>query len=389
MKNITGSPVEGDNFFGRAKELDFAWEQLQNGNSLILAAPRRVGKSSFAKKLIAKAGEKGWNTLEINFEEIKTEEGFVKLMIEKLQQQSWWNKTKKNAADLAESILTSVKTTFEYGGAKATLEYQRQKEDLYEKLKKLVDPGQDTLIMIDELTVLLSSFVETDKENGKRNAEFFLNWLRSFRHITGSKIRWIFCSSIGIDNFTGIHHLSYTLNDVNGYPLGAFTLKSAFSLLSELAKSNRIEMTEEDINYTLHKLGWYLPYFIQILFNKIHYLHHVQEKVIGSPTIDEAYELLLAEKHLNTWDERLREYFELESNIRSVLNNLCTIPEGQSRGALLDLLYTRSNDEERAGQTLSSVLTILTNDGYLMHENEKYLFRSPLLRDFWFKRYKR
>lgn len=115
----------------------------------------------------------------------------------------------------------------------------------------------------------------------------------------------------------------------------------------------------------------------------------MQEKVIGSPTIDEAYELLLAEKHLNTWDERLREYFELESNIRSVLNNLCTIPEGQSRGALLDLLYTRSNDEERAGQTLSSVLTILTNDGYLMHENEKYLFRSPLLRDFWFKRYKR
>lgn len=56
MKNITGSPVEGDNFFGRTKELEFAWEQLQNGNSLILAAPRRVGKSSFAKKLIAKAG---------------------------------------------------------------------------------------------------------------------------------------------------------------------------------------------------------------------------------------------------------------------------------------------------------------------------------------------
>lgn len=389
MKNITGSPVEGDNFFGRAKELDFAWEQLQNGNSLILAAPRRVGKSSFAKKLIAKAGEEDWNTLEINFEEIKTEAGFVRLMIEKLQQQGWWKKTKKSVTDVAESILTSVKPTFEYGGAKATLEYQRQKEDLYDKLKKLIDPGQDTLIMIDELTVLLASFVETDKENGKRNAEFFLNWLRSFRHITGSKIRWIFCSSIGIDNFTGIHHLSYTLNDVSSYPIGAFTPNNAFSLLSELSKSHRMEMTENDINYTLSKLGWYLPYFIQILFHKIDYLHHVQEKAIGSPTIDEAYELLLAEKHLNTWDERLREYFELESSIRTVLNNLCTIPEGQSRSALLALLYTKSGDENLAGQTLSSVLTILDNDGYLMYENEKYLFRSPLLRDFWFKRYKR
>lgn len=310
-------------------------------------------------------------------------------MIEKLQQQSWWDKTKKNVTDIAESILTSVKPTFEYGGAKATLEYQRQKEDVYEKLKKLIDPAQDTLIMIDELTVLLASFVEADKENGKRNAEFFLNWLRSFRHITGSKIRWIFCSSIGIDNFAGIHHLSYTLNDVNSYPIGAFTSKNAFSLLSELSKSQSMEMTDDDINYTLSKLGWYLPYFIQILFHKIDYLHHVQEKAIGFPTIDEAYELLLAEKHLNTWDERLREYFELESSIREVLNNLCTIPEGQSRNALLALLYTKSGDEDRASQTLSSVLTILTNDGYLMHENEKYLFRSPLLRDFWFKRYKR
>ncbi|MDR3286973.1 MAG: hypothetical protein LBT27_05990 [Prevotellaceae bacterium] len=48
--NKVGSVVEGNNFFGRTKELERALELLENGNSLILAAPRRVGKSSFSKK---------------------------------------------------------------------------------------------------------------------------------------------------------------------------------------------------------------------------------------------------------------------------------------------------------------------------------------------------
>ena len=50
--NIIGPPVEGENFFGREKELDFAWNHIKKGNSIILSAPRRIGKSSFAKKLL-------------------------------------------------------------------------------------------------------------------------------------------------------------------------------------------------------------------------------------------------------------------------------------------------------------------------------------------------
>ncbi len=89
INNITGSPVEGENFFGREKELEFAWNHINKGNSLILSAPRRVGKSSFAKKILTLAKSKGWNTLEINLEEIKSEEGFIKIFIEGLKNQTW------------------------------------------------------------------------------------------------------------------------------------------------------------------------------------------------------------------------------------------------------------------------------------------------------------
>jgi len=213
INNITGSPVEGQNFYGRSKELDYAWSQISKGNSLILSAPRRVGKSSFAKKLLEKAKSEDWNTLEINLEEISSEIGFVNLLIEKLQAANWWQDSMSKAGRLFGQILESIKPSITLGEANVSLEWKNSKTDVYQKVKALLNHEEDTLIMVDELTILLNRLLKN--ENGLRDVEFFLNWLRSFRQVTGSKIRWVFCSSIGIDNFTNMHNLSHSLNDVS------------------------------------------------------------------------------------------------------------------------------------------------------------------------------
>ena len=51
IKLKIGSPVVGEDFVGREVELKKA-ESLIRDNNLMLAAPRRVGKTSFAKRLI-------------------------------------------------------------------------------------------------------------------------------------------------------------------------------------------------------------------------------------------------------------------------------------------------------------------------------------------------
>jgi AAA+ ATPase superfamily predicted ATPase len=52
----TGPVVEGNDFYGREKELRYAWETLiSKGTSLLLSAPRRVGKTSFSKKMLKMA----------------------------------------------------------------------------------------------------------------------------------------------------------------------------------------------------------------------------------------------------------------------------------------------------------------------------------------------
>ncbi|WP_309640941.1 AAA-like domain-containing protein [Flavobacterium sp.] len=387
INNITGSPVEGNDFFGREKELEFVWRHIKKGNSIILSAPRRVGKSSLAKRVLKEAKENGWDTLEINLEEVKSEEGFVKKFVEQLTSQSWWTKVVNTSANKIEKILESIKTSIEYEGAKATLEWRSSKSDVYENLKKLLNHEKETLIMVDELTVVLSSFIDNDPEEGKKNAEFFLNWLRSFRQVSGTKIRWIFCSSIGIDNFTNQHNLSYTFNDVDPYPIGAFKREKAKELLLELARSEGIILSEEVIEYKLNKLGWLLPYFIQILFFKFYHLVQVEDREITTKTVDEAYTLLISEKHLNTWEERLNEYNVLEIYARLLLKRLSINKQGESRGMLFTVLNAKINDEEKTESILSKLLYMLQNDGYLIEEELKYAFRSPLLRDFWYNRF--
>lgn len=387
VNNITGPPVEGDDFFGREKELKVAWRHIQKGNSLILSAPRRVGKSSLAKKILAEAKEIGWNTLEINLEEIKSEEGFVKIFLEKLTNQTWWSKFKDDSNKKITQLLESIKPSLEYEGAKATLEWKSSKNDVYENLKKLLDHDKETLIMVDELTVLLGSFIDNDEVSGKKDVEFFLNWLRSFRQVSGTKIRWIFCSSIGIDNFTNQHNLSYTFNDVNPFPIAEFKREKAKELLLELAKSDEIVLSEEIIDYKLDKLGWLLPYFIQILYSKFYHLIQVNENEINIETVDEAYSILLNEKHLNTWEERLNEYNQFEKHARDLLKKLSNIKEGERRSILFTFLNSKIKNQEKTEVILNKLLYMLQNDGYLIESDSKYVFRSPLLRDFWFKRF--
>ncbi|HGE5775350.1 TPA: hypothetical protein ACGGHC_002179, partial [Flavobacterium psychrophilum] len=355
VNNITGSPVEGDDFFGREKEIEFVWRHIEKGNSLILSAPRRVGKSSLAKKVLGKAKENHWNILEINLEEVKTEEAFVKVFLEKLANQNWFSKIKDEASKKITYILESIKPSVGIGEANVKLEWKSKKNDVYEELKKLLEHDKETLIMVDELTVLLSSFIENDPKEGKKNVEFFLNWLRSFRQVTGTKIRWIFCSSVGIDNFTNQYNLSYTFNDVAPYPVGAFKKEKAKELLTELAKSDNIEISDEIKEYLLDKIGWLLPYFIQILFSKFYHLVQVEEDEISIETVEKAYQLLISEKHLNTWEERLKEYGLLEVPARELLKKLSVNKLGDGRSTLLAFLNIKIKNDEKAEDILNKL----------------------------------
>ena len=380
-----GPPVEGNDFYGRESELKYAWQYyILNGVSMLLSAPRRVGKSSFSKRLLKIAEENGYKVLYLDLQGIGTENDFVKLFKEELQKEKWWENAKSKMGDTLIKIFDSI-VDLEVAGNKISINVDVWRNDTYRKIKQLIENTGDIIIVIDELTIFLNHLLK--QENGREKVEFFLEWLRKFRQVSGTKVRWIFCSSVGIENFASMYQLSKHLNDLKSIPIGAFSEYEAKDFISRLDVDEKVQFKEEDIQYILDKLGWHLPFFIHLLVEKINFLICVEGYQLSNNTIDEAYSRLIDEDHFNSWDERLKEYCDFEDSARKVLKMCAELPTGRNREDLLANLLVRKSNIEKTEAVLTQSLKMLKNDGYLVENSGKYAFRSPLLRDFWYNNF--
>lgn len=383
ISNKIGPPVEGDDFFGREKEIQKANRLLDSSHSLLLSAPRRIGKSSLAKRLIEEKKNQGWKCVYIDLEETTTEDGFLNLVIEAFCKNGIWKQVAEGMSKGLASVLESIEK-ISLGPVQFNFAKKEEQEDLYKNLKELIRHDEDTFIVVDELTLFLT--ILSKGEDGVEKVAFILNWLRSLRQVSRTKVRWLFCGSVGLRNFTSAMSLGYTVNDLTEFSLDELSRDEAAGLLLELCKSENIEMSDELVKYTLNKLYWNIPYFIQIIFSNL--AEDYADKITRED-IDTAYRKLCSENYLSTWSERLVEYGEYELPARQILKLLATRPEGIEREGMLDNLMTGQDASkiEAVDYTLSKVLTMLENDGYIMKKDALRMFRSPLLRDYWFDRF--
>lgn len=384
MKNITGPPVIDDNFFGRKTEYEYVWRKLQDGNNFIFPSPRRVGKTSFALKLIDIAKKNDWKTIHINLEqysELEAMENLTKELIKLSTIDTILDKGRKIL-----DLINRFKPSFNLAGVDISLSWEKQQKEVYTQIESLLDHTQPTLIFFDELTVLLGKIIK--QENGKENVAEFLHWLRGLRITPASQIRWIYCSSVGIENFTHTHNISATLNDTTGYLLKSFDAPTSTAMLKKLAADQNISLPNDVIEHIIEKLDDCIPFFLQIVFEKIDLLHSVHGAALDTTIAEKAYNEILEEDHFNTWIERLGEqYGDINENAFLMLHHICQEHTGTTRESLTNLLSVKTEDPEKVQETLTRLLYMLQNDGYLMVETNRYRFRSPLLRDFWFKRY--
>ena len=383
ISNKIGPPVEGDDFFGRKKEIQKANRLLDSSHSLLLSAPRRIGKSSLAKRLIQEKKNLGWKCVYIDLEETATEEGFLGLIVESFRENGIWKQVAEGMSKGLVSVLESIEK-ISLGPVQFDFGKKEDQEDLYKNLKELIRHDEDTFIVVDELTLFLT--ILSKRDDGVEQVAFILNWLRSLRQVSKTKVRWLFCGSVGLRNFTSAMNLGYTVNDLTEFSLDELSRDEAAGLLLELCKSEKIEMSDELVEYTLRKLYWNIPYFIQIIFSN---LAEDYEEKITREDIDAAYRNLCSENYLSTWSERLVEYGEYELSARQVLKLLATRPEGIERESMLNNLMTGKDASkiEFVDYILSKVLSMLENDGYIMKKGALRMFRSPLLRDYWFAKF--
>lgn len=395
MRNITGSPAEGEDYFERPIELDRLRRELGNGANLRINAPRRVGKTSLVLRLCRAWETEGHHAVFINVEDAADELSFVEKLLDGLLAASLrpdrinrcklWISNARRALGISK---VGVGIDLELGaddqGRPATL--GRAVESIFDEIEA---DGRPVLIAVDEMPEVL--LMLSQAPDGRQRVARLLHWLRAVRQIHRQQIRWVFLGSIGLEGFVEERLLGKTINDLTPFSLDALSPDEAREFLTRLGNDNGLPLSEATREHILDRVGWPIPHHLQIVF---HALRDLGGAPPGDRDLDLAFRNLLGPSNLSqfdTWRQRLDEQFSSEdaAAAKAVLTHLCHHPEGRTRAQCLDALMSRpaNQDPQAVEERLARLLQLLQRDGYLIEDRGAYAFRSFLLREYWHRRH--
>ena len=390
MKLSIGNPVQGDDFFGREKELTLLWDKLPREHILMLA-PRRIGKTSILNKLITDAEAHGFQATDIcRVARCQNELDCINEIIAAIgKNHHHFTEALKNRLDRIKSLslsLTSVKVDFD---ASQPEQWQEVGKELADTLHDL---GGQWLIPVDELPSFVLTLLR--QENGLARTQQFLDWFRALRQEHYQSIHWVLAGSIGLDTVTERLNLGDTINDLAIFPLDAFKVPVAQRFLKVLADSYDMALTDEVIDYMVQRVGWPIPYYLQLLFSAMRdeeLNNETDETLFDKAAVDNAFESLLTPSHkgyFDYWRQRLTEELETPDADYAVhlLTTICRDPTGMKRENLQQSLSKVIQNPDEKQNKLTYILDILVNDGYLIENDQRYQFRLEWLREYWLRR---
>jgi hypothetical protein len=262
------------------------------------------------------------------------------------------------------------------------MDWARMGEELAEALEGL--DGR-TLIQVDELPVFVLKLLNREDETEQGRIREFLYWLRRLRQAY-PRVRWMLAGSIGLDTVASRLNIADSINDLAIETLGAFDVETSHALLRELAKTYNVELADGVRRHILVRVGWPIPHYLQLIFHKLRDCKKPQ-----NADVDAAVDTLLDAHHkgvFDYWRQRLRDEMGRPDadHAASLLNSACRTPTGVRRSSFQQALTRAIPDPDLREEKLRYVLDVLENDGYLVEHEKSWMFRSPLLREYWSRR---
>jgi hypothetical protein len=387
MRTVIGSPVEGEDFFDRESERRRMW-RLLDSDSLLLLAPRRIGKTSLMRKLCAEAGDQGFRAFALSFAACPDELACVRELSKALAAAE--PTLVKSVQGTLKGLLPSIKSLklgplgIELASGE-TADWRALGEAL---ARSIGDLDGRWLIAVDEVPVFLLGLLK--RNDGLERVRGFLYWWRDLRQQHHADIRWILAGSIGLDTVAARHGIGDTVNDLVPAPLGAFDSETSDRFLAALAAGENIRLTRPVRKAIIAAIGWPVPYYLQILFDRLR--DRVEDGARPSTDlVEQIFEELLLPAHkgyFDYWRQRLHDELGSPEDGQAVhlLSQCARDPTGASRETLPQALAEHIRDPEPREERLRYLLEVLESDGYLVMVDGRWRFRLELLRRYWLKR---
>ena len=390
-------------FFGRQWEQRHFQSLLSRGQSILISAPRRVGKTELAYKLLDWAHSEEWRTAYGDVQDAKDEADFLTELAKMLTKAGASKEavdTLVEAGSTLRRLLPSVKFTVEGHGME--LKFSPEAEDAFAKAERCFDQlitsltkkGEKLMLCLDEMPIFLSTLCK--QTNGEGRAEHMLHWFRKIRTAHHLRhVRWLLCGSIGLDTFVEQRGLAGTINDLKPEKLGPFEIPIAVEFVKHRAKLGVEAFVIPDVlaAEVVDRVGWPLPFYLKLMVDEMQALPPAKrsKKFPSTADVEAAFaELVSPDKQVQFmhWVGRLEMQFGIviAQTVHVILKACCQKPAGMPRSRLRQLLIKRhpEGDPEILERELASLLGTLQRDGYLHSEDgTRWVFRSFLLRDFW------
>jgi hypothetical protein len=395
LTNQLGRPVRGDDFFDRDEKLAQIWDLLKDGNNLLLLAPRRVGKTSLMGRMKDQARDHGFIPAFVSVADVTSEVDFIKRLYRAIQEIP---EGKELVQAIARgSVSRYLKRIRKIGIATGTFELaddaQQHWTELGEALATLLGRSEAPwLLLVDELPIFVLSLVQQDASMAR--VRHFLGWLRELRvgPNAASGLRWFLAGSIGLDTVTRRAQVGDTINDLHSITnFGPFSESTADAFLDELARSYNMDLSGDIKHHMRDRVGWLIPYHLQILFAELRTHCHDHHVAATIEAVDQSYEALLVPAKRNVfdfWEQRLaKELGSPEDKLAICIVNAAALDvRGATRTTLEQILSNQISNTDERDQRLQFLLDVLQSDGYLVIDEDRYCFRSSLLREFWLRR---
>ncbi len=403
LRNIVGPPARADDFYDREELVELLWERLEAGN-VLLAAPRRFGKTSLMYRLLDRP-RPGWKPVHIDAESIREPVNFIIALLDALISDRHLRKFLASAWEGTSSWVrgllaeTEIKGPWDVG-VKIKLKerigthWQERGESLLKALRGY-DGGKRLLIVIDELPVMLYLFA--DNGLSEADARSFLYWFRKMRtdpEIGLRSCRFLVGGSIGIEEYLSQLNAADSFNDFERVPLPELPRAKAEDLVRRLASTRQMKLSPASRRKILELIGAPIPYFIQIFVSEIANAKVMGLSKIGPKRLETIYQDRLlgaaSKTYFQHYYDRLRRYDKpAEQAAKQILKTLALAPPGGVGRGELRTLVRRTSGGSVGDERFALLMGDLENDFYIRFDTERegYSFASKILCDWWRRYY--
>lgn len=379
---IIGQAARGDAYLPRPQITEHIWDSLSKGANVLLAAPRRVGKSSLLFDMMDNPQPANM-VIYYTSESVNSEnEYYKKLFHHVVDRLERFKKSTTKAMTLAKDLISrideiSVQGSFKIGESK--INYLDQFQTLLDALDLT---GEKLLVLNDELSSTVENII---KDESERSAIHFLQTVRELRQLPKlyNKVQFVYAGSIGLENIVSKLNCMNEINDLVSIAVPPFSKAEAVELVNRVLKGSSIAISSGGLDGLLSEIEWLIPYYIQILLDESYtIIQSLSQTVIDEKVVNEAVRRALKHRlYFEHWFLRLRKAYQGDefSFVKAVLN-LASENKKVTSSEVVNIA-TLHKLEDRYHHLLNA----LKYDGYLNNEDDPkiYRFNSPLLREWW------